>query len=91
MTNVSHITHGKEGRGGKAPGGGHIPEVIDAEQRYGTKRLCSACGTAGRAGDAASFVWYGDAYFCTGCWTHLPADEIARVVDEIALRGVPFS
>jgi hypothetical protein len=54
-------------------------------------QVCHACGRIEAAAMARDWMRQGDASFCSGCWQQLPADGVQRVVQEVALRGVPLS
>jgi hypothetical protein len=53
--------------------------------------VCHACGRIEAAASARDWRRLGDASFCSACWRQLPADAVQRVVQEVALRGVPLS
>ena len=56
----------------------------------GTELVCYACGAATGANKAVSCEGRGDTWFCAGGRQHLPANEVERIVREVALRGVPL-
>ena len=56
----------------------------------GTGHVCCACGAAADGNKAVSCEGRGDTWFCAGCRQHLPANEVERIVREVALRGVPL-
>jgi hypothetical protein len=56
----------------------------------GAEQVCDACGAAAGVNKAVPYERRGDAWFCDDCWQHLPADEVERIVREVALRGVPL-
>jgi len=55
------------------------------------QQICCACDAIKGVDDGTPYAREGDARFCADCWRRLPAAEIARMVREVALRGVPLS
>jgi hypothetical protein len=53
--------------------------------------MCHACGRIEAAPSARDWQRLGDASFCSACWGQLPVEAVQGVVQEVALRGVPFS
>lgn len=56
-----------------------------------TGQVCCACGAVEGAGRAVHYLRKRDAWFCGDCWHALPQSEVTRLVQEVALRGVPLS
>ncbi len=55
-----------------------------------TGQVCCACAAIAGTDKAVSYLRKRDAWFCGGCWHALPQAEVARLVQEVALRGVPL-
>ena len=54
-----------------------------------SRDICMLCGRIAPASKA--LVRIDDVTFCEDCWHDLSMSEIERVVQEVALRGVPIS
>jgi hypothetical protein len=54
-------------------------------------QVCCACGAIEGTDKAVYYLRKKDAWFCGDCWRALPQSEVAHLVQEAALRGVPFS
>ena len=54
-------------------------------------QVCHACGRIEAVASARDWTRQSDAFFCSACWRQLPVDAVQRVVQEVALRGVPLS
>lgn len=65
-----------------------VEEVRPPEARG---QVCCACGAVEGAGRAVHYLRKRDAWFCGDCWQALPQAEVTRLVQEVALRGVPLS
>jgi hypothetical protein len=63
-----------------------------AERRAAEARgqVCCACAAIAGTDTAVSYLRKQDAWFCGACWHALPPAEVARLVQEVALRGVPL-
>ena len=63
-----------------------------AERRSAEARgqVCCACAAIAGTDTAVSYRRKKDAWFCGACWHALPPAEVARLVQEVALRGVPL-
>ncbi|HZS89821.1 MAG TPA: hypothetical protein VFE42_20315 [Chloroflexota bacterium] len=53
--------------------------------------VCCACGAIAGIDQVSPYLRKKDAWFCAACWQALAPHEVARFVQEVALRGVPFS
>jgi hypothetical protein len=64
----------------------------EAERRSAeaTGQVCCACAASAGTDTAVSYRRKKDAWFCGACWHALPPAEVARLVQEVALRGVPL-
>jgi hypothetical protein len=55
-----------------------------------TGQVCCACAAIAGTDTAVSYRRKKDSWFCGACWHALPPAEVARLVQEVALRGVPL-
>lgn len=55
------------------------------------QEVCCVCGAVEGIGTLLPHVREGEVWFCAGCRGGLPPDEVAHVLQEVALRGVPLS
>jgi hypothetical protein len=53
--------------------------------------VCHSCARIDPSDTDAAYLRLEDAWLCPECWRGLPTHEIARLVQEVALRGVPMS
>ena len=65
--------------------------VEEVRPREARGQVCCACGAVEGAGRAVYYLRKRDAWFCEDCWQALPQSEVTRLVQEVALRGVPLS
>jgi hypothetical protein len=65
-----------------------VEELRPAEH---TGQVCAACGAIEGDDTSVRYVRHGDAWFCLDCWRGLPEAQVAKVVQEVALQGVPVS
>ena len=69
-----------------------LPKAVEELRPAGhTGQVCAACGAIEGEDTAARYVRHGEAWFCLDCWRGLPEAQVARVVQEVALQGVPVS
>jgi hypothetical protein len=56
-----------------------------------TGQVCAACGAIEGDETTVRYVRHDQAWFCLDCWRGLPEAQVAQVVQEVALQGVPVS
>ncbi len=67
------------------------PVSREGPMRAPLAQVCHACGITNQTMPGTSFVYRSGAAFCLRCWETLPGSAIRRVIQEVALRGVPLS
>jgi hypothetical protein len=69
-----------------------LPKAVEELRPAGhTGQVCAACRAIEGEATAVRYVRHGEAWFCLECWRGLPEAQVAQVVQEVALQGVPVS
>jgi hypothetical protein len=68
-----------------------VPGVEEVRPQGGTGTICCACGASAGTEKAVPYLRKKDAWFCAECWCTLRPAALARLVQEVDLRGVPLN
>jgi hypothetical protein len=68
-----------------------VPGVEEVRPQGATGPVCCACGARAGTEKAVPYLRKRDAWFCAECWRTLRPAAVARLVQEVDLRGVPLS
>jgi hypothetical protein len=65
---------------------------VDEVRPQGTRGVvCCACRASSATKKDVPYLRRRDAWFCAECWQELQPAGVARLVQEVSLRGVPFN
>jgi hypothetical protein len=68
-----------------------VPGVEEVRLQGATGMVCCACGARAGMDKAVPYLRKRDAWFCAECWRALRPAAVARLVQEVDLRGVPLN